>query len=96
MSADNYSKGMLTIERVIIQGMSTIGRHVTAANFTWNHGQVAVVVDMTDLEVRFGRGAVVGIFSMEEIEDAAFLVNRPETLKTIQRIITDAGQLLPL
>jgi len=93
MPADNYSKGIQTIERVIIQGMSKIGRHVTAANFTWNHGRVAVVIDMTDVEIRIGLRAVVGIFSMEEIEDAASLVSRPETLRTVQRIVDEAGRL---
>jgi hypothetical protein len=50
--------------------------------------------DMTDVEVRIGRRAVVGIFGRGEIEDAADRTDRSETLKTIQRIIAEAGQLL--
>ena len=89
--ADDYSKGMQTIERAIIEGVWNVGRHVTAADFTWHAGRVAP--DTTHVEVRIGRRAVVGIFSREEIEDAADHVDRPETLKTIQRIIAEAGQL---
>ena len=86
---DDFSRGMQTIERAIIEGARSSGRHLTTGDFTWHRGRV----EMTDLEVRLGRRAVVGIFSREEIEDAADHVDRPETLKTIQRIIAEAGQL---
>jgi hypothetical protein len=89
--ADDYSKGMRTIERVIIEGVRKLGRHLTAADFTWNRGRVAP--DMTDVEARIGRRAVVGVFSREEIEDSADRVDRPETLRTIQRIIAEAYQM---
>jgi hypothetical protein len=88
--ADDYSKGMQTIERAIIEGVWNVGRHVTAADFAWHPGRVAP--DTTHVEVRIGRRAVVGIFSREEIEDAADRVDRPETLKTIERIIAEARQ----
>jgi len=91
MPEDNYSKGMQTIERAIIEGVRNVGRCVTVADFTWHHGRV--VIDMTDVEIRIGRRAVVGIFSWDEIEDAADRVDHAETLKTIQRIVSEAGQL---
>jgi hypothetical protein len=91
---DDFSKGMQTIERAIIEGVWTAGRHLTTADFTWHRGHAAVPrPDMTDLQVRIGRRAAVGIFSREEVEDAADRVDRPETLQTIQRIIAEAGQL---
>jgi len=87
----NFSKGMQTIERAIIEGVRALGRHITATDFTWHRGRVEP--DMTDLQVRLGRRAVVGIFSGEEIEDAANGVDRAETVRTIQRILAEAGQL---
>jgi hypothetical protein len=91
---DDFSKGMQTIERAIIEAVWTAGRHLTPADFTWHRGHAVVPrPDMTDLQVRIGRRAVVGIFSREEIEDAADRIDRPETLETIQRIIFEAGEL---
>jgi hypothetical protein len=46
-----------------------------------------------DLRVRFGRRAAMGIFSREEIEDSAERVERPGTLRTIQRIMAEAVQM---
>jgi len=87
--ADDFSKGMHTIERAITEGVWAAGRHLTPGDFTW---QVVVPrPNMTDLRVRIGRRAVVGTFSREEIEDSADRVLRPETLRTIRRIITEAG-----
>jgi hypothetical protein len=92
--ADDFSKGMQTIERAIIDGVWPAGRNLTTADFTWHRGQPMVPrPDMTDLQVRIGRRAVVGIFSRAEIEDSADRVDRPETLRTIQRIISEASQL---
>jgi hypothetical protein len=92
--ADDFSKGMQTIERAIIDGVWAAGRNLTTADFTWHRGQAVVPrPDMTDLQVRIGRRALVGIFSMAEIEDSADRVDRPETLRTIQRIISEASQL---
>ena len=79
---------MQAIEQAIIEGVWKVGRHITSSDFTWHHDRV--MPDMTDLEVRLGRRAVVGVFSREEIENA---VDRPETLKTIQRVIDEAGKL---
>jgi len=91
---DDFSKGIQTIERAIIEGVRTVGRHLTTADFTWQRGHAVVPgPDMTDLQVRIGRRAAVGIFSREEIEDAADRVDRPETLLKIQRIIAEASQL---
>jgi hypothetical protein len=91
--ADDFSKGMQTIERLIIEGVWAAGRNLTTADFTWHRGQVvAPRPGMTDLQVRIGHRAVVGIFSREEIEDSADRVDRAETLRTIQRIISEASQ----
>ena len=90
---DDFSKGMRTIEGAIIEGVWKVGRHLTPADFTWHRGQAVVPrPDMTDLRVRIGHRAVVGIFSREEIEDSADRVDRAETLKTIQRMIAQASQ----
>ena len=90
---DDFSKGMRTIERAIIEGVWTAGRNLTTADFNWHRGQTVVPrPDMTDLRVRIGPRAVVGIFSREEIEDSADGVDRAETLKTIQRMIAQASQ----
>jgi hypothetical protein len=88
---DGFSKGMQTIERAIIEGVRAVGRHIIAADFTWHRDRVGPA--MTDVEVRLRGRAVVGIFSREEIEDAADHIDRPETVQTIQRIIAEAGQL---
>jgi hypothetical protein len=86
-----FSKGIQTIERAITEGVTKIGRRLTSADFTWHHGRVAP--DMTDLEVRIGRRAVVGIFGRAEIEDSADRADFAETLQTVQRIIAEAAQL---
>jgi hypothetical protein len=84
---------MQTIERSIIEGVWKVGRHVTNADFFWHRGQAVMPrPEMIDLRVRLGRREAVGIFSREEIEDSADHVDRPETLRTIQRIISEAGQ----
>ena len=77
---DDFSKGIQTIERAIIEGVRPVGRHLTTADFTWHRGHAVVPgPDMTDLQVRIGRRAAVG--------------DRPETLLKIQRIIAEASQL---
>ena len=93
-SSDNFSKGMQTIERAIIEGVWKVGRNITNADFFWHRGQEAVSrPEMIDLRVRLGRREAVGVFSREEIEDSADRVDRPETLRTIKRIIAEAKQL---
>ena len=90
---DDFSKGMQTIEHAIIEGVWKVGRHVTAADFTWHRGRAVMPrPDRIDLEVRLGRRAVVGNFGREEIEDSANGVDGAETLQTIQRIISEARQ----
>ena len=90
---DDFSKGMRTIERAIIEGVWTAGRNLTTVDFNWHRGQTVVPrPDMTDLRVRIGHRAVVGIFSREEIENSADRVDRAETLQTIERIIREASQ----
>ena len=92
-SEDDFAKGMRTIERAIIDGVWKVGRNLTTADFTWHRGQAVVPrPDMTDLRVRIGHRAVVGIFSREEIENSADRVDRAETLQTIERIIREASQ----
>jgi len=94
--ADDFSKGMQTIERAIIEGVRKAGRHVTTADLTWYRGRAVMPrPEMIDLQLRVGNRAAVGIFSREEIEDAADRVDHPETLRTILRIIAEASQLPP-
>jgi hypothetical protein len=91
---DDFSKGMQTIERAIIEGVWKVGRHITTADFTWHRGQAVVPrPDMTDVRLIIGRRAVVGIFSREEVEDSADRVYRAQTLRTIQRMIAEASKL---
>jgi hypothetical protein len=91
---DDFSKGMQTIERAIIDGVWKAGRHVTTADFTWHRGRAVMPrPDITDLQLIIGRRAVFGIFSRQEIEDSAYRVYRAETLQTIQRMIAEASQL---
>jgi len=93
-SEDDFSKGMQTIERLIIEGVWAAGRNLTTADFTWHRGQAVMPrPEAIDLRVRLGRRAAIGIFSREEIEDSAERVERPGTLRTIQRIIAEAGQM---
>jgi hypothetical protein len=88
--ADDYSKGMQTIARDHRrrEGRGT-ARHRSGFHLkSWpgrdRHGRPR----STDRTQGGGR-----IFSREEIEDSADRVDRPETLRTIQRIIAEAGQL---
>jgi hypothetical protein len=89
--ADNYSRGIQTVERAIIGGVWKMGRHLTTADFTSHHGPV--MPGMSELQVRLGRRVVFGMFTRKEIEDATDRVHRPATLKTIERLIAEAGQL---
>jgi hypothetical protein len=85
---------MEAIERAIIEGLEAVGQHVTSADLKWYSGQPLLPrPSMIDLLLRIGDRIAIGIFSREEIEDAAFRVSRPETLRTVQRIIIEAGQL---
>jgi hypothetical protein len=92
--ADNYSRGMQTIGSAIIEGVRAVGRLVTTADLEWCRGQTLMPrPKMIDLQLRVGNRATVGIFSREEIEDAAYRISSPQTLQTIQRMITEAAQL---
>jgi len=91
--ADDFSRGMQTIERAITEGVWRMGRNVTSADFFWHRGRAIVPrPESIDLRVRLGRREAVGVFSREEIEDSADSVARSDTLLKIQQIIAEAGQ----
>jgi len=92
--SDDFSKGMRTIERMITEGAWAAGRSLATADFKWNRGWAVIPPpEMIDLQVRIGRRAVVGTFSRKDIEASADRVDRPEALRTIQRIIAEASQM---
>jgi hypothetical protein len=78
----------------IIEGVWAAGRNLTTTDFTWHRGRAVMPrPEAIDLRVQLGRRAAIGIFSREEIDDSAERVERPGTLRTIQRIIAEAGQM---
>lgn len=91
LPASMFQLGVQTIERAIIEGAWAVGRHITRADFTWRHGRL--MPNMTRVEVRIGRRATVGVFTWEEIGDAVSGVDRPETLRAIQRIVSETSQM---
>ena len=91
---DDVSKGMQTIELAIIDGVWATGRHLTTADFKWHRVRsVLLRPGKTNLQVRIGHRTIVGVFGTKEIEDSADRVDRPETRRTIQRIISEASRL---
>jgi hypothetical protein len=90
--ADEFSKGMQTIERAIVEGVLKTGRHISTTDLRWYRGHALMPrPNMIDLQLRIGNRAAGGIFSRDEIEDAADRVDRAQTLRTIQRIIDEAS-----
>jgi hypothetical protein len=90
---DDVSKGMQTIELAIIDGVLATGRHLTTADFKWHRvGSVLLRPGKTNLQVRIGHRTIVGVFGTKEIEDSADRVDRPETRRTMQRIIDEANR----
>ena len=93
-ATDNFSRGLRTIERAIMDGLKAVGK-IAAADFTWGRSPALMLRPETvKLHLRIGSRAVVGKFTREEIEESSDCVCGVEAIWTIERIVSEASRLL--
>jgi hypothetical protein len=91
---DDFSNGLRTIERAIMDGVEAAGG-IAAAEFSWSRGPASMRRPETvRLHLRIGSRAVVGKFSREEIEDSSDCVSGVEAIWTVERIVSELNRLL--
>ncbi len=91
---DDFSNGLRTIERAIMDGVKAAGG-IAAAEFSWSRGPASMRRPETvRLHLRIGSRAVVGKFSREEIEDSSDCVSGVEAIWTVERIVSEVNRLL--